>query len=381
MTTDGEVTGGRGVGSRRSHRLRVVGSSQIDNGERVAEGKDAMGVAGNDAGREHPSTSRRGSPTDLGGSDASDVEAVASNGLVKMRSQSSNNSRAFRGILTGTRDDGCLTLEFLNCAVALHACPAWSADQMLSLPSLLGPGIYVLVGMGLPGSSRCRAIVGESGMLHERIAAHLADPKLDFVWEVLALVGPRVMNETVRLILQRRLVDEIANHGMAAVANRHDAERFTATEFDLTAASRVLEDARPLLDLALPGLIAVVEPIHLPITARAAGLPRGIDPLGLAETTHEMRWRGAHAVATIRGVVTVLLPGSHVVAEVVEGRKWLVAKRAELTATGVLVPSPDRRHLVVRAYVTFGSPEEATIFVTGGAQASARLTWTPIDAL
>jgi len=290
-----------------------------------------------------------------------------------------NRPRPFRGMMEGTRDEGYVSLEFVSSGVALHACPIWSIDRLLDLPAMLGPGLYILVGMSAPGTSKLRAVVGESGMLQERLAAHAVDPTLDFVWDACVATGPRVMNDTVRLILQRAFVDEIANHGFAAVANRQDAERFTATEHDIATAAQVTEDLRPLLDMVMPGLVAAVEPVRVPIGARSVKSPRGLDPLGLVRTTHTMRWRGALATATMRGGETVLLPGSRVVADVSTNTHWLREKRAELIGSGVLVPSGDDRYLTVAAFVTFRTAREATAFVTGGASASARLTWMPID--
>ncbi|WP_408903069.1 hypothetical protein [Methylobacterium radiotolerans] len=289
--------------------------------------------------------------------------------------------RPFRGMMAGTRDEGYVSLEFVSSGVALHACPIWSMDRLLELPAMLGPGLYILVGMPLPGSTKLRAVVGESGMLQERLAAHAADPALDFVWDACVATGPRVMNETVRLILQRTFVDEIANHGFATISNRQDAERFTATEHDIATAAQVTEDLRPLLDMAMPGLVASVEPVKAPIGARAVMAPRGLDPLGLIRTTHTMRWRGALATATMRGGETVLLPGSRVVADVCANTQWLREKRIELIGSGVLVPGDDARYLTVAAFVTFRSAREATAFVTGGASASARLTWMPVDEI
>lgn len=287
--------------------------------------------------------------------------------------------RPFRGMMSGNRDDGYVSMEFVSSGVALHACPIWSIDRLLDLPAMLGPGLYILVGMPAPGSQKLRAMVGESGMLQERLAAHAVDPALDFVWDACVATGPRVMNETVRLILQRAFVDEIANHGFASIANRQDAERFTATEHDLATAAQITEDLRPLLDMAMPGLVAAVEPVRVPIGARTVMSPRGLDPLGLVRTTHTMRWRGALATATMRGGETVLLPGSRVVADVCANTHWLRAKRAELLGSGVLVGGEDERYLTVAAFVTFRTAREATAFVTGGASASARLTWMPVD--
>jgi hypothetical protein len=287
--------------------------------------------------------------------------------------------RAFRGLLRGTRATGVLTVEFVDSALALHAAPAWALDEMLEVPDMLGPGLYVLLGLGTEPGSKARAVVGEAGMLRERLASHAADQRLDFVYEAIALTGPGVLNETVRLLLQRRLVDELLHGGTVGRVLGHYPERCTASVYDIVAARRILADVRPLFALVAADLIAEVEPVTEPISARTAALPRGVDPEGSTWTTHEMAHAGASARASMLGRETILLPRSTILAETRSGAKWIAARKADLLTRGVLVPHGNPRLLLVVAFIAFRSANEAAAFVTGGSSASARLTWLPVD--
>ncbi|WP_342111341.1 hypothetical protein [Methylobacterium sp. SI9] len=287
-------------------------------------------------------------------------------------------SRPFRGLMSGTREDGLLSLEFVGSDVGLHCCPIWSIDDLLALPNILGPGIYILVGAPADAGGKLRAIVGEGGMLQERLAAHANDDKLDFVWEVVAITGPRVMTETQRLMLQRRFVDEINHFGRARVANPHDADRFTRTEYESAIADRVMEDLRPLFAMTVPGIIADIEPVLLPIGARIAFLPRGVDLDRELWTDHEMRFKGAHALARMRGRETVIVPGSKILGCTKPKLRWLRDKRDLLLRSGVLRPASDSALLDVVSFIKFESAHEAATFVAGGASVSARLVWIPI---
>ncbi|SFI50628.1 hypothetical protein SAMN02799642_02031 [Methylobacterium brachiatum] len=287
--------------------------------------------------------------------------------------------RSIRGLLRGSRGDGVLTIAFMDSAVTVHAAPAWALDEMLEVPDLLGPGVYLLIGVAEEPSQKARAVVGEAGMLRERLAGHATDPKLDFVYEAIAMTGPNVMNETVRLILQRRLVDEIVHAGRIGRVLGRYPERCTASIYDVVAATRMLADVRPLFGLVAPGLIADVEPVTEPLAARIAALPRGVDPEGATWTTHEMAHAGANARASMLGRETVLLPRSTILAETRGAAKWIVARRTELKARGVLVAHADPRLLLVAAFIAFRTAHEAAAFVTGGAAGSARLTWLPVD--
>ncbi len=285
--------------------------------------------------------------------------------------------RPFRGILEGNRDDGIISIEFIGADATVFYSPIWSIDTLLELPALLGPGVYILLGLG-DDESKPRAIVGEGGMLQERLAAHAGDDDLDFVWDILAVTGQRVMNETIRLILQRRFVDEITHCGSARIANGHDADRFTRCDHSLAVADSVMEDVRPFFSMLTPGLFASTPPVLVPINARRAGLPRGVDAEGMSWSRHEMRFRGAHALASMRGRTTMLLPGSQVLNG---GDKplWVARKRDELLQRGAMRPIGDNRLLLVVTIICFDTAYEAATFVSGGASISARLIWTPMD--
>jgi hypothetical protein len=289
--------------------------------------------------------------------------------------------RSFRGLLRGTRATGVLSIEFVDSAVALHAAPAWAIDEMLEIPELLGPGLYLLLGTGEEPGSKARAVVGEAGMLRERLASHASDERLDFVFEAIALTGPTALNETVRLWLQRRFVDEIVHSGRVGRILGHYPERCTASVYDSAAARRILADVRPLFALVAPELIAEVEPVTEPVASRPAALPRGVDPQGHSWTTHEMAHAGANARASMLGRETILLPRSTIIAQTRGGAKWIAHRKAELLGRGVLVPHADGRLLLVTAFIAFRTVQEATAFVTGGASASARLTWLPVDGM
>jgi hypothetical protein len=289
-------------------------------------------------------------------------------------------ARPFRGFIHGSRNDGYASFEFAASDATVFVCPIWSIDVLLELPALLGPGVYILVGLGDEADgSTLRAIVGEGGMLQERLAAHSGDAKLDFVWDVIAVAGPRVMSETIRLILQRRFLDEIVQYGGAKIVNRHDADRFTRSEHDLAVADRIMEDVRPFLCMAVPGLFASIPPVTHPIGTRCAGLPRGVDVEGITWSRHEMRFRGAHATASMQGRVTMLLPGSCILKSAGTKPRWLSEKRQELIESGALRSVGDGRLLLLTTMVCFETAREAAIFVSGGASISARLVWTPID--
>jgi hypothetical protein len=285
--------------------------------------------------------------------------------------------RPFRGIVEGSRDDGIISLEFIGSDAAVFYCPIWSIDALLDLPALLGPGVYILLGLG-EEEAKPRAVVGEGGMLQERLAAHAGDVNLDFVWDVVAVTGPRVMTETIRLILQRRFVDEITHCGSARIANGHDADRFTRCDHSLAVADSVMEDVRPFLSMLTPGLFASTPPVLVPINARRAGLPRGVDAEGMSWSRHEMRFRGAHALASMRGRTTMLLPGS----QVLDGGDkplWVARRRGELMKTGAIRPIGGGNLLLVMTIICFDTAYEAATFVSGGASISARLIWTPMD--
>jgi hypothetical protein len=288
-------------------------------------------------------------------------------------------TRPFRGMIFGTRDEGFLSLEFVGSDVGLYACPIWSIDDLLALPALLGPGIYVLVGAPSEAEGKLRAVVGEGGMLQERLAAHANDEKLDFVWEVLAITGPKVMTETQRLMLQRRFVDEINFFGKVRVVNPHDADRYTRTDHEAAVAERIMEDLRPLVSMTFPGLIAEIEPVLLPIGARLTFLPRGVDADREMWTDHEMRFKGAHALARMRGRETVLIPGSKVLGGTQPKPRWLRDKRELLLRSGVLRPASDGALLDVVSFIRFETSHEAATFVAGGASVSARLVWVPLS--
>ncbi len=183
--------------------------------------------------------------------------------------------RPFHGMLTGTRDDGIISIGFVGSDCTLYSCPIWSIDELLAKPALLSPGVYVLLGDPVDQGGKLRAIVGEGGMLQERLQAHANDERLDYLWQILAVVGPKVMNETQRLMIQRRLTDEINHYGRAVVVNAHDADRFMRTELESVIADRIIEDIRPLICLVVPNVIAEVEPVRLTIGSRAHLLPRG----------------------------------------------------------------------------------------------------------
>ncbi len=287
--------------------------------------------------------------------------------------------RSFRGLLSGTRDDGLLRIEFTSGAITLHQCPMWTIDELLLQPALLGPGLYILVGMGERASSRPRALIGEGGLLQERLTAHSTDPRLDFVWDVVAVTGPRVMCETIRLIMQRRLIDEIRHHGCVDIANRHDAERHSGSEFDRVAADEIMCDLRPLLCLAIPGLVSTVEPVVVPIGARTPSPPRGVDQAAPTWTKHELRYRGANAIASIGGGSTILHPGSTIIGAVQPSPRWLIVQRSRLAVDGLLEDVGDGRLVRVKSFITFKSVGDATSFVTGGASLSARLAWMLLD--
>ena len=109
-----------------------------------------------------------------------------------------------------------------------------------------------------------------------------------------------------------------------------------------------------------------------------AGLPRGVDAEGMSWSRHEMRFRGAHALASMRGRTTMLLPGSQVLNG---GDKplWVARKRDELLQRGAMRPIGDNRLLLVVTIICFDTAYEAATFVSGGASISARLIWTPMD--
>lgn len=287
--------------------------------------------------------------------------------------------KSLRGLLRGNRADGVITLEVSGSAVTMHAAPAWSFDELLGLNDLLGPGVYCLLGLDEDPSARAKAIVGEGGLLHERLAAHAGDPRLDWIYEVLCWTGPRVMSEVIRLVLQRRLVDELLLAGRVGRIVGHDPERATASPYDVAAAEQILGDIRLLSGIVEPGLLADVAPVLEPITSRPATLPRGVDATGLTWTTHEMAYAGARARASMLGRETILLPGSTIVAETRGSSKWVSARRADLVEKGALVDHVDPRLMRLATFVSFRSAQEATAFVTGGASASARLTWMPVD--
>lgn len=83
-------------------------------------------------------------------------------------------------------------------------------------------------------------------------------------------------------------------------------------------------------------------------------------------------------MASIRGALTVLQPGSTVVAFLQTRTRWLTSLRDQLLAEGAL---EEGGHGLLRltTYVTFKSVGAATTFVTGGASVSARLAWLPDD--
>ncbi|MCE4226683.1 hypothetical protein HCU64_23350 [Methylobacterium sp. C25] len=285
--------------------------------------------------------------------------------------------RAFRGILRGTGLDGFISIELAPGSVVLHACPIESVGAMLLEPSLLGPGVYVLLGIDEEQPEGRQAIVGEGGSLQERLAAHASDQRCDFCWEIVAFSGPGAMNDTIRLILQRLLLDEIRHNGFARIANRHDAERHTGGLHDVTAARALLEEMRTLLRLVRPGLVAATTPPRLPISARSPRAPRGVEEHAPDWVHLEMRHRGAHATVSVRGGEVVLLPGSSILSETRSTARWLLARRRELTLTRVLTPLSSQ-WLLVSSMVRFDSLGAATAFVTGGASTSSRLTWTPV---
>lgn len=288
--------------------------------------------------------------------------------------------RVLRALLRGTPGDGILTLELHGSAIAMHAAPVWRFDELLELSDVLAPGVYCLVGVDDDPAGKPRALVGEGGMMRERLASHASDPRLDWVYEVLCWSGPRVMSDTVRLCLQRRLADELLFAGRIGRLVGHDPERATASIYDSVAADGILEDMRMLAGLATPGLMADVMPVRVPIAARSSVLPRGVDPQGSTWSTHEMAYAGARAMASMLARETVLLPHSTIIAATRGGAKWLRDKKAELLADGVLVAHADPRLLLVTAFITFSTAREATAFVAGGAQASASLTWIPSDS-
>ncbi|MHC2109119.1 GIY-YIG nuclease family protein [Methylobacterium sp. CM6246] len=287
--------------------------------------------------------------------------------------------RVLRALLRGTPGDGILTLELHGSAIAMHAAPVWRFDELLELADVLAPGVYCLIGVGDDPSGKARALVGEGGMMRERLASHASDPRLDWVYEVLCWSGPRVMSDTVRLCLQRRLVDELLFAGRIGRLVGHDPERATASVYDTVAADGILEDMRMLAGFAIPGLMADVMPVRVPIAARNSTLPRGVDPQGMTWSTHEMAYAGARAMASMLARETVLLPHSTIIAATRGGAKWLCDKKAELLAGGVLVAHADPRLLLVTTFITFASAREATAFVAGGAAASASLTWVPVE--
>ncbi|WCS24865.1 hypothetical protein LOK46_27685 [Methylobacterium sp. NMS14P] len=287
--------------------------------------------------------------------------------------------KSIRGLLRGTRGDGVLTLELFGSAVAMHAAPAWSFDDLLDLDEVLGPGLYILVGLGEGLDARSRAIVGEGGLVRERLAAHAADPKLDWVYEAVVVTGPRVLSEVIRLCLQRRLADELVLGGGIGRVVGHDPERATASSYEMAAAERILEDIRALAGLVSPGLMADVTPVLEPISSRPSMLPRGVDAVGLTWTTHEMAYAGARARASMLGRETIVLPGSTIVAASRGTSKWLPERKAELLGRGVLTGHADARLLRLTTFVKFRTAQEATAFVSGGACASACLTWRPVE--
>ena len=286
-------------------------------------------------------------------------------------------ARPFRGLLEGTRNDGVISFEFVGSDATVFACPIWSIDALLEQPALLGPGVYILMGLGA-ADAKPQVIVGEGGMLQERLGAHASDDELDFVSDVVAVTGPRVMSETIRLILQRRFVDEIVQVGSARIANGHDADRYTRNAHDVAAADRIMEDIRPFLCMVLPGLFSLLPPVKRPISMRCAGFPRGVDAEGTSWSRHEMRFRGAHALASMRGRETVLLPGSHIL-NGGDRPLWIARRRTELLTLGVLRPIDDGNLLLVTTTVCFETAYEAATFVAAGASVSARLLWTPLD--
>lgn len=287
--------------------------------------------------------------------------------------------KSIRGLLRGVRSDGVLTLEICGSAIAMHAAPAWRFDELLDLNEILGPGLYILIGVDEVPDAKPRAIVGESGLVRERLAAHAVDPRLDWIFEIVVVTGPRILSEVIRLCLQRRLADELLLAGRIGRLVGQDPERATASVYEIAAVERIIEDVRTLAGIVAPGLIADVAPVDEPISARRAMLPRGVDPCGLTWSTHEMAYAGARAQASMLARETVLLPRSTILAETRGGAKWLRDRKAELLASGVLVPHPDRRLLLVTAFVRFANAGEATAFVAGGASASASLTWLPVE--
>jgi hypothetical protein len=287
--------------------------------------------------------------------------------------------KSIRGLLRGTRGDGVLTLELFGSAVAMHAAPAWNFDDLLDLNEVLGPGLYILVGLGEGPDAKSRAIVGEGGLVRERLAAHAADPKLDWIYEAVVVTGPRVLSEVIRLCLQRRLADELLLGGGIGRLVGHDPERATASSYEIAAAERILEDIRTLVGLVSPGLMADKTPVLEPISSRPSMLPRGVDAAGVTWTTHEMAYAGARARASMLGRETVVLPGSTIIAASRGTSKWLPERKAELLGTGVLTSHADSRLLRLTTFVKFRTAQEATSFVSGGACASAFLTWRPVD--
>ena len=262
----------------------------------------------------------------------------------------------------------------------MHVAPAWSFDDLIDLNEVLGPGIYILVGVGEEPLGKPRAVVGEGGLIKERLAAHAADPKLDWIYEAIVVTGPRVLSEVIRLCLQRSLSDELLLAGRIGQVVGNDPERATASIYEIAAAERILDDVRTLAGVLHPGLIADVAPVLKPISSRSSSLPRGVDADGSTWTTHEMSYAGARARASMLGRdETVILPGSTIIAGSRGASKWVLAKKAELIGTGVLVGHADGRLLQLTTFVKFRSAQEATAFVSGGAAASAALTWLPVE--
>jgi hypothetical protein len=65
--------------------------------------------------------------------------------------------------------------------------------------------------------------------MRERIASHASDPRPGHIYEILAVTGARMMNEAIRLYLQRRIVEGFLYDGMIGCSDGFDAERRTAS--------------------------------------------------------------------------------------------------------------------------------------------------------
>ncbi|MFB0493613.1 hypothetical protein ABIE45_006269 [Methylobacterium sp. OAE515] len=210
-------------------------------------------------------------------------------------------------LLRGTPRDRLVSLELNGSAIAMHAVPFWHFDELLELADVLAQGVYCLVGVDNDSAGKAPALIREGEMKRERLASHASDPRLDWVYELICWPCPRVMSDTVRLCLQRRLADELLSAERIGRLVGDDPERATASIYDSVAADGILEDMRMLAGLATPGIMDNVISVRAPIATRSSILPRWVDPQRMTCSTREMAYAGARATANMLARETMLL--------------------------------------------------------------------------